>query len=162
MYIHGDTCTFGPVWIPWRDMGRLGKFFKTYSDFFVYCIFGAMATAVNMGSYYLLYEHMGIGNILATAIAWFLAVTFAFFTNKFFVFREPSMQVGKVLVELVSFFGGRIGTGLLDILIMWLAVDILHSHEMLWKLISNLIVGVVNYLFGKLIIFRKQHQDPRQ
>lgn len=64
------------------------SFLKRHADFFVYCVFGAMATAVNMGSYEILYRIMGLANVPSVALSWALAVTFAFFTNKYIVFRK--------------------------------------------------------------------------
>ena len=85
-----------------------------HKDFFIYCIFGAMATLVNMLSYELLYAHLGLPNTPAVALAWFFAVTFAFFT------------------------------------------DVLDLNHTLWKFISNLAMGICNYLAGRLFIFAKE------
>ena len=52
-----------------------------YSDFFTYCVFGFLATLVNMGIYHLLYDTASLSNVAATVLAWFTAVTFAFFTK---------------------------------------------------------------------------------
>ena len=64
-----------------------------YGDFLVYCVFGAMATAVNMLSYELLYSLWGLANVPSVALSWFLAVTFAFFTNRYIVFRRRDGEV---------------------------------------------------------------------
>ncbi len=133
---------------------KLGVFLKEHIDFLIYCIFGAMATAVNMLSYHVLYNITGVANTLAALLSWFLAVTFAFFTNKFFVFRSKEKRAGKVISELLMFYTSRAGTGVLDVAIMYIAVDLLSYPANLWKFIANLIVGVINYLAGKLLIFK--------
>lgn len=137
--------------------GKRGFFGRLlHSDFVIYTVFGAMATLVNMGSYYLFYEKFGWANLVSTFVAWLLAVTFAFFTNKFFVFLSYDLAPRKVFSELVGFFSCRISTGVLDMAIMFVAVDLLSLHPNLWKFISNLIVGIVNYLVGKFMIFGKK------
>lgn len=137
-------------------MDALIAFLKRHKDFLVYMVFGACATAINMGSYALFYNYLGVPNVPSTAIAWFLAVSFAFVTNKLIVFASKSFAIKRVLFELASFFSCRIATGLLDIFIMWLTVDVLNLNPLLWKFISNLIVGIVNFTVGKLVIFRKK------
>lgn len=137
-------------------MNGFTAFLKRHTDFLVYMVFGACATAINMGSYALFYRVCGIPNVPSTMLAWFLAVSFAFVTNKLIVFTSKSFAIKTLLFELASFFSCRIATGLLDVAIMWITVDKLHLNAILWKFISNLIVGVVNFTVGKLVIFRKK------
>ncbi len=128
-----------------------------HKDFFIYCIFGAMATLVNMLSYELLYAHLGLPNTPAVALAWFLAVTFAFFTNKYIVFREKGKKNRhRITAELLYFYFCRAASGLLDVIIMFVAVDVLDLNHTLWKFISNLAMGICNYLAGRLFIFAKE------
>lgn len=125
-------------------------------DFAIYTVFGAMATAVNMLSYYLLYGKAGVPNVPATFLSWLFAVTFAFFTNKLFVFFSYDFSPSAVLKEAWQFFSCRAGTGVLDIVVMFLAVNVMAWPAVIWKFISNLIVGVINYLAGKFLIFRRK------
>ena len=131
---------------------------QKYGDFLVYCVFGAMATAVNMLSYELLYSAWGLANVPSVALSWLLAVTFAFFTNRYIVFRGRKGEVMKLsmLFELGSFYLCRAASGLLDVAIMFVAVDVMMWQHTLWKFISNLVVGLCNYLAGKFFIFAKR------
>lgn len=144
----------------WEDelhqahMDVVTVFLKKHKDFLVYMVFGTCATGINMGSYALLYRMAGIPNVPATAMAWLFAVSFAFISNKLIVFASRSFAPRLLLFELASFFGCRIITGLLDVFIMWLTVDILGLSPLLWKFISNLIVGIVNFMVGKMVIFK--------
>lgn len=115
-----------------------------------------MATLVNMLSYELLYAHLGIINTISVALSWFFAVTFAFFTNKYIVFRvKGTKEKHSILSQLVSFYLCRAASGVLDIIIMFIAVDIMDWNHTLWKFISNLVMGLCNYLAGRLFIFSK-------
>lgn len=139
-------------------MGKHGKAGGRLNllNFIIYNLFGAVATAVNMGSYFLLYDIAGLENVPAVFLSWLFAVSVAFCTNKFFVFRSHATDHRTVLRELWQFFSCRISTGILDIVIMYIAVDRLHADAVLWKLISNLIVGLINYLVGQLVIFARK------
>ena len=101
---------------------------------------------------------MGINNVPATALAWLFAVLFAFVTNKLFVFASKSLKVSVILYELATFFACRIATGLVDVAIMWLAVDKMHWNAVLWKFLSNILVIILNYVASKLIIFTKKER----
>lgn len=134
------------------------SFLKRHADFFVYCVFGAMATAVNMGSYEILYRIMGLANVPSVALSWALAVTFAFFTNKFIVFRKKdgNGQDKGLAAQLAWFYLCRLASGGLDVIVMFIAVDLMGWNHTLWKFISNLLVGLCNYLAGRLYIFRSR------
>ena len=58
--------------------------------------------------------------------------------------------------EIPAFFGARIATGVLDLGIMYLAVDVLQGNATVWKMVSNVIVIVLNYAASKMVIFRKR------
>ena len=134
-------------------------------DFIVYCIFGFMATLVNMLSYEILYRKLGMLNVAAVALSWLLAVTFAFFTNKYIVFRVKGARNRHSLgQELLYFYLCRAASGVLDVVIMFIAVDVLDLNHTLWKFISNLAVGICNYLAGRLFIFAKDKDQasPRE
>lgn len=131
------------------------KLLIKYRSVVMYGIFGILTTAVNLVSYSLCYNVLGIPNIPSTIIAWVLAVSFAFVTNKLWVFDSTSFDKETLLHEIPTFLGARIATGVLDVAIMYVSVDVLHSNATLWKLISNIIVIIINYVASKLLIFRR-------
>lgn len=120
----------------------------------LYGVFGCLTTLVNVASYYLCYNIIGIPNVPSVIIAWFLAVSFAFVTNKLWVFDSKSRTADVLKHELFTFFGARIATGVLDVVIMFVTVDLLHWNSTAWKLISNIVVIILNYVASKLIVFR--------
>ena len=132
---------------------------KKYKSFIMYVVFGVLTTAVNLISYYLCFNIVHIPNVPSTIIAWVLAVAFAFVTNKLWVFDSKVFDKKTLCHEIPTFLGARIGTGILDIGIMYLAVDILNWNSTVWKLISNIIVIVLNYVASKLVIFKKKQVE---
>lgn len=135
------------------------ELFLKYKGFIFYAFFGVCTTLINMGTYYLLYNVASFHNVVSTVIAWFVAIVFAFITNKLFVFDSKSFKMKVFLYELVSFFLSRLATGVLDVVIMYVAVDVLSLNEMLFKLLSNVIVIIINYILSKLVIFRKNGKN---
>ena len=97
-----------------------------------------------------------LSNVISTIIAWILAVLFAYFTNKIWVFDSKSFDKNVLIKEIPAFFGCRLATGVLDVVIMFLAVEIAHSYGTVWKIISNILVIIINYIASKLIIFKKK------
>ena len=136
-------------------IGKGTEYLNKYKSFIMYAIFGVLTTAVNMVTYYFCFNVIGIANVPSTIIAWVLAVAFAFITNKLWVFDSKGFDKKTLLHEMPTFFGARLATGVLDVVIMYLAVDVMHWNSTIWKLISNVLVIILNYVASKLIIFRK-------
>lgn len=148
-------CNFIPCGAKLASVYQREEKMAKYSDFFTYCVFGFLATLVNMGTYHLLYDTASLSNVAATVLAWFTAVTFAFFTNKFIVFKNREMKAVQVVRELAMFYSARLSTGIIDVVFMFITVDLMTLPPLACKFISNIIQGIINYLAGKLIIFRK-------
>lgn len=125
-----------------------------YKSIIAYLIFGVLTTLINWGSYFLFYSIVHIPNVPSTIIAWILAVAFAFITNKIWVFDSKSFDEKVLLHEIWTFIAARLITGILDVVIMYFAVDVFVMNSTVWKLISNIIVIILNYIFSKLIVFK--------
>ena len=126
----------------------------------LYLFFGGCTTLVNVAVYYLCSRIALISNVPSTVIAWFAAVLFAFVTNKIWVFQSKSKETNVWLKELASFLLCRVATGAVDLGIMWISVDRMHLNNLLFKIISNIIVIVLNYLVSKLFIFHQKTKVP--
>ena len=128
---------------------------KKYQSFIFYGIFGVFTTVVNIVTYNLCYYHAGMSNTLSNVIAWVLAVTFAYLTNKVWVFDSKSWAWDVLKREVPAFVSCRLATGVMDLVIMYICVDVMGWHANLMKLMSNVLVIILNYVFSKLIIFKK-------
>lgn len=136
-------------------MNILMKLMKKYKSFIAYAVFGVLTTIVNIVTYNQCYYHMGLENTLSNIIAWILAVTFAYLTNKVWVFESKSWKWDVLRREIPAFVSCRLATGVMDLIIMFVCVDVIGCHAMLMKFISNVLVVLLNYVFSKLIIFKK-------
>jgi putative flippase GtrA len=126
-----------------------------YWDVLSYLFFGVMTTVVNYLVYLPLYNGMGMSATAANALAWVVAVAFAYLTNKPFVFRSNDWSMKTVVPELTKFVSCRIGSGLAETVIILVTVDILGWNGNIWKLITSVLVVVLNYVASKLFIFKK-------
>lgn len=120
-------------------------------EVFFYLVFGVLTTLVNIVSFAILTRLLSAGTVLSNVIAWFLSVLFAYVTNRRWVFQSKD---GNVIREAAAFFSGRIGTGVLDTVVMFITVDLLGWNDMVMKIISNIIVVILNYIISKFFVFK--------
>ena len=128
---------------------------EKYWDIVTYLIFGVLTTVVNYLVYLPIYNLLGASAAVSNAIAWVAAVAFAFLTNKPFVFRSHDWSVKTVVPEFARFVGCRVASGVLETGILYLFVDLMGQDGNVWKIITSIVVVVVNYLGSKLLVFRK-------
>lgn len=137
---------------------KLKALYEKYKDLIPYVIFGVLTTIVNYVSYWLFAHPLGCGTVFSTAVAWVLSVLFAYVTNRRWVFHSEAKGANAIGKEFAAFLGARLGTGLLDMLIMYLCVDLLGWNDMVMKLASNVIVVILNYILSKFFIFKKKEK----
>lgn len=134
---------------------KIWELFLKYKEMVLYLVFGGLTTLVNIVTYALFAYVFNMGTVVSTMLAWIVSVIFAYITNKIFVFESKTDSLAMAVTECISFFGCRLATGLLDILIMFVSVNILHFNDMVMKILSNILVIILNYIFSKLFIFGK-------
>ena len=134
---------------------KLKALFEKYYDLITYVFFGGLTTVVNYLVYLPCYNILGLNASLSNVISWVVAVAFAFLTNKPFVFRSHDWSAKVVWPELVKFVGCRIGSGAVETAILLLTVDVLGWNGNVWKLITSVLVVILNYVASKLLVFKK-------
>ncbi len=132
------------------------KYLKKYQHIIAYLIFGGLTTLVNLLVYYGCAHIVGMGVVPSTFVAWFVAVLFAYVTNRKWVFHSNAKTKKAIMKELLSFFECRIATGIIDMLMMFIFVDICHFNDLIVKIGGNVIVIILNYIFSKLIVFNQK------
>ena len=121
-----------------------------------YIIFGALTTAVNFVIYFLLYNFCDFSATISNCFSWIFAVLFAFATNKVYVFRSASWNPSVFLPELGKFLGCRIFSGVAETVILYIVVDCLSYNGNLWKIITAVLVVILNYFASKFFVFYKK------
>ena len=135
---------------------RISELLRRYKSQLLYLFFGGCTTLVNVVVYGLCAHAANLSTTLSIAIAWAVSVLFAYLTNRTWVFESQARTASDILREMGSFFLGRVATGVLDWAIMYICVDRLGLPDMPIKLLSNVVVIVLNYVISKLIIFAKK------
>lgn len=137
-------------------MKTIRELFNKYYDIIAYLFFGVLTTVV----YYLVYlpfhYWLGISATVSTLIAWVISVTFAFLTNKPFVFRSRDWSKKTLLPEIWNFVVCRVGSGLLDLGLTFVTIDLLKWDSIFIKLSISVLVVILNYVGSKLFVFKKQ------
>ena len=129
---------------------------EKYWDIVSYLFFGVCTTIVNYIIYLPCYNLLGMSATVSNMIAWVVAVAFAYLTNKPFVFKSNDWSRQTVIPELAKFVGCRIGSGAAETVILLVAVDILGWNGNIWKLITQIMVVILNYIGSKLLVFKKK------
>jgi len=127
---------------------------KKNREIILYLFFGGLTTAVNAIVYFAASWAFGLPAWLSSIIAWIFAVTFAFITNKIFVFRSKAKTKEAVIKEASSFMLARLISLGLNTAIMLIFVDLMQLNEPLFFVIGQVVVLVFNYLASKLVIFK--------
>ena len=128
---------------------------EKYWDILSYLFFGVCTTIVNYLIYIPCYNIWRMSATVSNLIAWVVAVAFAYLTNKPFVFKSHDWSAKTVVPELTKFIGCRIGSGAAETLILLVTVDLLGWNGNVWKLVTQVMVVILNYIGSKLLVFRK-------
>lgn len=139
-------------------MEKIKELYLKYKEIINYLIVGVLTTVVSLAVYYIsvftfLNPENSVQLQIANILSWIVGVAFAYFTNRKYVFESKNKNR---LGEATKFVSSRITTLILDMLIMWLGVTILHFNDKLIKIISQVLVIVGNYVLSKLFVFKKE------
>ena len=136
-------------------MHKILSLIRQYYDILAYLFFGVLTTAVNYLVYLPCYNLLHLSASLSNVIAWVAAVAFAYLTNKPFVFKSHDWSAKTVVPELSKFVGSRVLSGALETAIIFVTVDMLFWNGNIMKLVTSVLVVVLNYVASKLIVFKK-------
>ena len=133
------------------------SWYNKYKEALLYLFFGVCTTLVNLVTKWILLltvidSSNAIQLQVAIIISWIVSVLFAYVTNRKYVFESKSKSIFK---EISSFFGSRVLTLILEMVIMYIFVTALNFNVYLFTIISQVLVIVLNYVFSKLFVFKK-------
>lgn len=145
----------------WENyMNKIKELYQKYKEVIHYLIFGGLATIVNFVSYFIFARMIGIEEIVSSGLSWFCSVLFAYITNKMFVFESKTDTKKAFFMEMITFFLARIASGILcDVGTFALMVKVFHINDIVSKIVTQIMVVVVNYVFSKLFIFKKKKEQ---
>lgn len=134
------------------------ELYHKYQEIINYLIFGVLTTIVSLVTYYLLVftilnPEIPLQLQLANIISWITCVTFAYITNRKYVFNSKN---NNILKEMTKFYSSRLTTLILDMLFMFIFVTTLHFNDKIIKLILQVIITILNYILSKILVFTKK------
>lgn len=136
-------------------MDKISELIRKYSDVLAYLFFGVLTTVVNYLVYLPCFNLLHFSAAVSNVIAWVVAVAFAYLTNKPFVFKSCDWSAKTVIPELTKFVGSRILSGVMETGIIFVSVDLLSWNGNVMKLITSVLVVILNYVASKLLVFKK-------
>ena len=134
---------------------RFYKLYEKHKEILLYMLFGAVATVVSIGTFYLFDKVLSINALMANALSWVITVAVAYLTNRTWVFR--SCAKGRAMwKELLGFYGGRLMTLLMEEGMLFVFVTLLDCDSMAIKLAAQVLVLTGNYVISKWFVFKKK------
>lgn len=134
-------------------MKKIINLYKKYEEIVNYLIVGGLTTLVSIVIYAVCTKGFHINYMVSNVISWIISVLFAYITNRMFVFKSKS---NNIALEIYQFFKYRIFSFLIDVLLMYVLVELINIDDMISKIIVQIIVIVLNYVFSKLFVFKKE------
>ena len=134
------------------------QWIRKRSDILIYLFFGGLTTLVNLLGYFQLYNWLHISGAISNGISWVVAVGFAYLTNKPYVFKSHDWSRKTVVPELTKFVGCRVGSGVIETLLILVTVDNLAWNGNIMKIIASVFVVIANYIASKWFVFSKKEK----
>lgn len=140
---------------------KLKELWVKYEEIITYLIVGVLTTIVSWAACFVaelfLDASVGWQNGIINTIGWVAGVCFGYVTNRKFVFKSTNPDILK---EFTQFAGARVSTWILDIVIMYVTVNMIHMNYWIAKIfISSVLVMIANYVFSKLFVFKKTDKN---
>ena len=127
-----------------------------------YLFAGVATTLVNYIVYFIVTRPFGsliapeVLTVVGTCVAWLVAVIFGYVVNKVYVFHTRSETFAALMKEMMSFIAMRLVSFGMELVLMFVTVDLLGLNDLVMKLVINILVIIANYVCSKLVIFRKK------
>ncbi len=136
----------------------INKLLNKNKELILYLFFGVATTLINVVAYYMFARLLNFNILSSTIIAWVLSVIFAYITNKIWVFQGKTKSLKELVREFISFIVFRLASGGIDVGIMFIFCSLLGFNDLYVKIVSNVIVVILNYVASKLFIFTSKNK----
>ena len=148
-------------------MKKIIKIYLKYKEIINYIIVGGLTTLVSLGVkwgllFTILEASNGVQLQIANIISWFCAVTFAYFSNRIFVFQSKNK---RIINEMFNFFSARLLTLFLESIILWFFITLLEMNSniwvVVWTIVTQFMILVLNYIFSKIFVFKEGKKNEK-
>lgn len=141
------------------NMEQIIKIYKKYEEAISYLFWGGAAFVLSMVLFYLFVNIMGLHEQIANVWSWIICVIFAYLTNRTFVFKSKIRGFYNILIEFKDFVAARVLTLVMENAILFVMIEMMGFHNMIAKLVGQVVVIVSNYFLSKLWIFKKKAKE---
>ena len=145
---------------------KLQDIYYKYEEKWLYLFFGGLTTVVSFITAGIAKHFLEQGGLdsdavsdISTAISWVCAVTFAYLTNRVWVFDSKASGKKELFKEFLSFYGGRIATFFTEIIMMRVLFSWIGINYWVAKIFANVVVLILNYVISKLFVFKKKDES---
>lgn len=135
----------------------LANWYRDHQEGMRYLVFGGLSTVVNIIIFVICTNLISLSTTVGNSIAWIISVMFAYVTNKLYVFKSKTNNTKSLIKEIFSFTGARIATLVMETIFLIIFIDKLHFNTLLMKIISNILVILLNFILSKVWIFKKNN-----
>lgn len=132
----------------------MGFIKKLNREIIAYLICGVITTLVNYVVFFVARKYLSLSLVSANVLAFIVAVSEAYITNKFFVYQQYSLHPEVVFKEFTSFVSLRLVSMLIETALLYVLVKYLYLSEYIVKIGVSVLIVILNYFFGKFITFR--------
>lgn len=130
--------------------------YKIYKELILYLFFGGLTFLISVLTFALFHTAIGINELLANVYSWIIAVLFAFVTNRSCVFAASTADIKELAKQTLSFLLSRVITLVIEELILFIFITEIGFPSIVIKVIAQVIVIFLNYLFSKYIVFKNK------
>lgn len=140
----------------------LQEIYYKYEEKWLYLVFGCLTTLISIVTKLIVFGVIqGEPKWESTAgvvISWIFAVTFAFFTNKKYVFKNVTETREEFWKVFVSFYGARLATFVMEELIFVVCCDVMNMNKTIITFVSQVVIFVANYVLSKIFVFKNKKE----
>ena len=152
----------------WGFLKTFEPFYKAHKEVLLYLFFGGLTTVVSVIFFAIPMNMLDLGEgkllgftidydvTISNVISWICAVTFAYVTNRTWVFEDKAHGAKPVAVECAAFFAGRLFTLVVETLLLNVMTTTLKMQEIIAKIIVSIVTIILNYIISKLFVFKKE------
>jgi putative flippase GtrA len=150
---------------------KFEPFYKQYKEMLLYLFFGGCTTVVGLIFYALPISFLKLGTVsfwrikidldvqVSNVISWICAVTFAYITNRTWVFEDKAHGAKPIANECAAFFAGRFFTLIVENILLNISTQTLSMGDYLAKIIVSVVTIILNYIISKLFVFKKKTEE---
>lgn len=148
---------------------KIQSFYFKHEEVLLYIFYGGLTTVVSfitklvplylanketMGDFYTVYSAG------CAVFSWICAVTFAFFTNRAYVFKSTAKTRKAFWTEFINFYIGRLASLGIDTLLTAVFIGWLRWSAFWVTLAAQIIILIINYVISKVFVFKETENKP--